>query len=57
MTRLADHARGGYRNLASRVGSGQEVFEISPDGAGRGMSEGFQISWVGTDFTLTKPDP
>ena len=59
MTRPADHARGGYLNLAGRVGSGQEVFGISRDGSGRlGSGQNvFKSRGSEPDFTLTKPGP
>ena len=44
---------GGFQNLAGRVGSGQEVFEISLVGTG-----GFQLSRVGLDHPdLIRPNP
>ena len=36
------------QNLAGRVGSGQEVFEVSWIGSGRVGSGGFQIVRVGS---------
>ena len=41
------------KKLAGRVGSGREVFEISPVGSGRIRSRGFQISRIG----LGQPNP
>ena len=41
---------GGYRNLAGRVGSGQEVFQISRGGSDRVKRFLNVASWVGSGW-------